>query len=399
MRVLDEVLVSVMRTPRTYTKEDVVEINAHGGSVALQAILKLVLEQGARLAVPGEFTKRAFLNGRIDLTQAEAVIDIVNARTDSSLKIATAQIEGRLRKKIESIRQHLIQLLTHAEAAIDFPDEVDDIFNGRKIIPHVKKSVIYPLKDLVRNYLDAHVFRDGLCVAVVGKPNVGKSSLLNRLLQKERAIVTDIPGTTRDVIEDTINIGGLPVILSDTAGMHKTDDPVENIGIKKTIDHVNGSDLVLFLIEADDPVSDDDFHIFEHINAKPLIIAVNKMDLVRDETDIDLPDIWSKYDTAFISALYGQGIDSLKDLIVKSFAGENSIDLNETIVPNLRHKISLERGLSAALDVVAELENDVTTDLIAINLQEAIDSLEEILGTNAKVDILDQIFSQFCIGK
>jgi tRNA modification GTPase len=234
---------------------------------------------------------------------------------------------------------------------------------------------------------------------VVGKPNVGKSSLLNRLLQKDRAIVTDIPGTTRDVIEDTININGLPVILSDTAGMHKTDDPVENIGIEKTIDHVNGSDLVLFLIEADHPVSDDDFHIFNQIKAKPLIIAVNKMDLVLDETEINLPDTWSEYDTAFISALYGQGIDSLKDLIVKSFAGENPIDLNEMIVPNLRHKISLERGLSAALDVVSELENDVTTDLIAINLQEAIDSLEEILGTNAKVDILDQIFSQFCIGK
>ena len=399
MRVLDEVLVSVMRAPRTYTKEDVVEINAHGGAVALQAILKLVLEQGARLAVPGEFTKRAFLNGRIDLTQAEAVMDIVNARTDSSLKIATSQIEGRLREKIESIRQHLIQLLTHAEAAIDFPDEVDDIFNGRKIIPDVKNKVIRPLEDLVRNYLDAHVFRDGLCVAVVGKPNVGKSSLLNRLLQKDRAIVTDIPGTTRDVIEDTINISGVPVILSDTAGMHETDDPVETIGIEKTIDHVNGSDLVLFLLEADYPVSDEDYHIFEHIKAKPLIIAVNKIDLVRDETDIDLPDTWSKYDTAFISALYGQGIDSLKDLIVKSFTGQNSIDLNEMIVPNLRHKISLERGLSAALDVVSELENNVTTDLIAINLQEAIDSLEEILGTNAKVDILDQIFSQFCIGK
>ncbi len=399
MRVLDEVLVSVMRAPRTYTKEDVVEINAHGGAVALQAILKLVLEQGARLAVPGEFTKRAFLNGRIDLTQAEAVMDIVNALTDSSLKIAASQIEGRLRKKIESIRQHLIQLLTHAEAAIDFPDEVDDIFNGIKIIPDVKNKVIRPLEDLVRNYLDAHVFRDGLCVAVVGKPNVGKSSLLNRLLQKDRAIVTDIPGTTRDVIEDTINISGVPVILSDTAGMHETDDPVETIGIEKTIDHVNGSDLVLFLLEADYPVSDEDYRIFEHVKAKPLIIVVNKIDLVRDETDIDLPDTWSKYDTAFISARYGQGIDSLKDLIVKSFAGENSIDLNEMIVPNLRHKISLERGLSAALDVVAELENDVTTDLIAINLQEAIDSLEEILGTNAKVDILDQIFSQFCIGK
>lgn len=399
MQVLDEVLVSVMRAPRSYTKEDVVEINAHGGSVALQTILKLVLQQGARLAAPGEFTKRAFLNGRIDLTQAEAVIDIVNARTDNSLKIATAQIEGRLRKKIESIRQHLIQLLTHAEAAIDFPDEVDDIFNGRKIIADVQNNVVHPLEDLVRNYLDAHVFRDGFSVAVVGKPNVGKSSLLNRLLQKDRAIVTDIPGTTRDVIEDTVNLNGVPVILSDTAGLHKTDDPVETIGIEKTIAHVNGSDLVLFLIEADQPVRDEDFHIFEHVKTKPLIIAVNKIDLVRDAKDIDLPDTWSEYDTVFISALYGQGIDALKELIAKSFTGDNPIDLDEMIVPNLRHKIALERGLDAALDVVAELQNDVTADLIAINLREAIDSLEEILGMNAKIDILDQIFSQFCIGK
>ncbi len=399
LQVLDEVLVSVMRAPRTYTKEDVVEINAHGGSVAVQSILKLVLEQGARLAVPGEFTKRAFLNGRIDLTQAEAVIDIVNARTDHSLKIATAQIEGRLRKQIECIRQHLIRLLTHAEAAIDFPDEVNDIFNGRKIIADVQNKVIDPLEDLVRSYVDAHVFRDGLSVAVVGKPNVGKSSLLNRLLQKDRAIVTDIPGTTRDVIEDTININGVPVILSDTAGMHQTDDPVETIGIEKTIAHVNGSDLVLLLIEANQAVTDEDFHIFEHVKAKPLIIAVNKMDLVRDEKDIDLPDTWSEYDTVYISALYGQGIESLKALIVKSFAGNNPIDLNEMIVPNLRHKIALERSLSAAHDVIAELQNDVTTDLIAINLQEAVASLEEILGKNAKIDILDQIFSQFCIGK
>jgi tRNA modification GTPase len=399
LKVLDEVLVSVMRAPRTYTKEDVVEINAHGGSVAMQIILKLVLQQGARLAVPGEFTKRAFLNGRIDLTQAEAVIDIVNARTENSLKIATSQIEGRLRKKIESIRQDLIQLLTHAEAAIDFPDEVDDSFNGRKIIDDVQNNVIHPLEKLVRDYLDAHVLRDGLSVAVVGKPNVGKSSLLNRLLQKDRAIVTDIPGTTRDVIEDTINIHGIPVILSDTAGMHETDDPIENIGIEKTIAHVNGSDLVLFLVEADQPLADEDYYIFDRVKVKPLIIAVNKIDLVPDEKEIDLPDNWSEYDMVFISALYGQGIESLKKMIVQSSAGDNPIDLDDMIVPNLRHKIALERGLSAALDIVAELRKEATIDLIAINLKEAIDALEEILGMNAKVDILDQIFNQFCIGK
>jgi tRNA modification GTPase len=398
-QVLDDVLVSVMRAPRTYTKEDIVEINAHGGSVAMQAILKLVLQQGARLAVPGEFTKRAFLNGRIDLTQAEAVIDIVNARTEDSLKIATAQSSGRLREEVESIRQHLIQLLTHAEAAIDFPEEIDEIFNGAEAISGVNNGVIAPLEDLVRNYMDAHVFRDGLGVAVVGKPNVGKSSLVNRLLQKDRAIVTDIPGTTRDVIEDTINIQGIPIILSDTAGMHETNDPVESIGIEKTLDHVRSSDLVLFMVEADRPLADEDFRIFEQVKTKPLIIAVNKVDLVAQSNSVDLPDAWRVFDTVFTSALYGEGMDALKEVIVKSYAGVNPVDRDEMIVPNLRHKIALERSLSAALEVVSELHNGATTDLIAIHLQGAIGALDEILGANVKVDILDEIFSQFCIGK
>jgi tRNA modification GTPase len=398
-RVLDEVLVSVMKAPRTYTREDVVEINAHGGSMALQAVLGLVLKQGARLAAPGEFTRRAFLNGRIDLTQAEAVIDIVNARTEKSLQIATAQIDGQLRTQIESIRQHLIDMLTRAEAAIDFPEDVEDTFDGRKTADAVSDRVIDSLRNLIQNYLDAHIIRDGLNVAVVGKPNVGKSSLMNRLLRKDRAIVTAIPGTTRDVIEDTINIGGIPVILSDTAGLHETDDPVETIGIEKTIEHVNGSDLVLFLVEADGPIRAEDRRIFDKIKIKPLIIAVNKVDLIENEAEMLLPDSWSAYDRVFISALYGDGIDLLKDLIVKSAAGDTPIDQNEMIVPNLRHKTTLERSLKAAQDIVAELRNGTSTDLIAINIQESIDALDEVLGTNVKTDILDQIFSQFCIGK
>jgi tRNA modification GTPase len=398
-RVLDEVLVSVMMAPRTYTREDVVEINTHGGSIALHAVLGLVLKQGARLATPGEFTRRAFLNGRIDLTQAEAVIDIVNARTEKSLQIAAAQVDGRLRTQVESIRQHLIDMLTRAEAAIDFPEDVDDIFDGRKTADAVRNRVIDPLRNLIQNYLDAHVIRDGLNVAVVGKPNVGKSSLLNRLLRKDRAIVTSIPGTTRDVIEDTVNIEGIPVILSDTAGLHETDDPVETIGIEKTIEHVNGSDLVLFLVEADGPIRAEDHRIFDNIKTKPLIIALNKVDLIENESEMRFPDSWSAYDRVFISALYGDGIDLLKDLIVKFVAGDNPIDQKEMIVPNLRHKTTLERSLKAAQDISAELKSGTSTDLIAINIQESIDALDEVLGINVKIDILDQIFSRFCIGK
>jgi tRNA modification GTPase len=398
-RVLDEVLISVMKAPQTYTREDVVEINAHGGSMALHAVLGLVLKHGARLAEPGEFTRRAFLNGRIDLTQAEAVIDIVNARTEISLQIATSQIEGQLRTQVESIRQHLVDMLTRAEAAIDFPDDVDDIFDDRKMAEIVIGRVVKPLQKLIQNYLDAHVIRDGLNVAVVGKPNVGKSSLMNRMLCKDRAIVTDVPGTTRDVIEDTVNIEGIPVVLLDTAGLHETDDPVETIGIEKTIAYVNGADLVLFMVEADGRIHAEDRRIFNEINAKPLIIVVNKVDLIENEADMVLPDSWSAYDRVFISALYGDGIDMLKKRIAKFVAGDNPIDREAMIVPNIRHKISLERSLQAARDMVAELRNGTTTDLVAIDIQEALDRLEEILGINVKTDILDEIFSQFCIGK
>jgi tRNA modification GTPase len=222
---------------------------------------------------------------------------------------------------------------------------------------------------------------------------------MNRLLRKDRAIVTAIPGTTRDVIEDTINIGGIPVVLSDTAGLHETDDPVETIGIEKTIEHVNGSDLVLFLVESDGPIRAEDRRIFDKIKTKPLIIAANKVDLIENEAEMVLPDSWSAYDRVFISALYGYGIDLLKDLIVKFVAGDIPIDQNEMIVPNLRHKTTLERSLKAAQDMIAELRNGTSTDLITINIQESIDALDEVLGTNVKIDILDQIFSQFCIGK
>ncbi len=249
-RIVDEVLLSVMKAPRSYTREDVVEINAHGGQAALNAILELVCKHGARIAEPGEFTQRAFLNGRIDLTQAEAVIDIINARTNKFLQVATAQVEGKLRRSIEQIREFLIELLTRAEAAIDFPDDVKDIAEPERTAAEIEARVIKPLRTLIQYHVDGRVLRDGLKVAVIGRPNVGKSSLLNCLVQKERAIVTDVPGTTRDMIEEALNIDGYSVILTDTAGLHDTDDPIETLGIEKTIENVNGADLVLFMVEA-----------------------------------------------------------------------------------------------------------------------------------------------------
>ena len=234
---------------------------------------------------------------------------------------------------------------------------------------------------------------------MVGKPNVGKSSLLNRLVQKDRAIVTSIPGTTRDIIEETINIQGLPVILSDTAGLHNTNDPVETIGIEKTLEHVNGSDLVLFLVEAHRALSDEDYDIYANVNTKPLIIAANKIDLVSKGQNTIIPDSWSQCEQVRISALYGQGVDTLKEKIFSLAFGKKPLELDDVIVPNLRQKLAFERSLTAAEDIASEMRNGTAIDLVAISTREAIDALDEILGINVKIDVLDQIFSQFCIGK
>jgi len=396
---IDEVLLTVMLAPRSYTREDVVEINAHGGQVALNSILELVCRFGARIAEPGEFTRRAFLNGRIDLTQAEAVIDIINARTDKSLQIATAQVDGNLRRSVEQIQEFLIDRLAHTEAAIDFPDDVEDIGEPQKISADIRDAVIEPLQTLIRHHVEGRVLRDGLRVAVAGRPNVGKSSLLNCLVQKERAIVTEVPGTTRDMIEETINIGGYGVILADTAGLHKTDDPIETLGIQKTLENVNGADLVLFMIEANHPVTAEDHGVFEQLHAKPMIIVMNKIDLINGDERCQLPATWQQFDCVPTSALYDRGIDRLKDRIVDAAFGKNPIDLEAAVVPNLRQKMLMETSLEAALAVCRGLENDTPPELIAINIQEAIDSLNQILGTHVKVDLLDEIFSRFCIGK
>ncbi len=398
-RLLDEVLVSAMKAPQTYTREDVVEINAHGGAVVLQSILGLVLSKGARLAEPGEFTRRAFLNGRIDLTQAEAVIDVINARTQKNLELAAAQISGKLKERVAMSRNSLIGLLTQVEAAIDFPDEVDDLVNPDNTFKVLQKDVLTPLKGLIQNYIDAHVFRDGISVAVVGRPNVGKSSLLNQLVKKDRAIVTDMPGTTRDIIEETLSLQGIPVIISDTAGVHPTDNPIEKIGIEKTIEHVNGSDLVLFMVESHCPLGSDDYLIYEKIKSKRIILVLNKKDLIQQDSPAALPDKWQFDDRVFISALYDQGIDQLKDKMIQLAGGKNPLDVTATVVPNLRHKMLLETSLSATETVIEALQNNTSSDLMAIHLQEAIDALGVISGDNVKVDVLDQIFSRFCVGK
>ncbi|MGD2096538.1 MAG: tRNA uridine-5-carboxymethylaminomethyl(34) synthesis GTPase MnmE [Desulfobacterales bacterium] len=397
--LLDEVLISAMKAPNTYTREDVVEINAHGGAVTMHAILELVLSQGARLAEPGEFTRRAFLHGRIDLTQAEAVIDVINARTQKNLELAAAQMGGKLKDRVARSRSSLVRILTHVEAAIDFPEDVGDLIDPEQTINVLQKEVVVPLRGLIRNYIDAHVFRDGISVAVVGRPNVGKSSLLNQLVKKDRAIVTDLPGTTRDIIEETLNLQGIPVVISDTAGLHPTENPIEKIGIEKTLAHVNGSDLVLFMVEAHRPPGPGDHLIYEKINSKSIIMVLNKMDLMDSHSTTALPQDWRFADQVHISALYDRGIERLKEKIIKLAGGKVPLDLNAPIVPNLRHKLLLETSLAAAEAVIEQLQNETSSELVAIHLQEAIEALGVVSGDTVKVDVLDQIFSRFCVGK
>ncbi|MFC1812884.1 tRNA uridine-5-carboxymethylaminomethyl(34) synthesis GTPase MnmE [Thermodesulfobacteriota bacterium] len=398
-RILDEVLISIMKAPYTYTREDVVEINAHSGPVAIRGILDLVLKKGARLAGPGEFTQRAYLNGRIDLTQAEAVIDIINAKTQKSLEIATAQVKGDLRECIEATRGSMLEILTEIEAAIDFPEDVGDILDAARTVEFIRRKVVEPLNDLVNLYDDAHVLRDGLKLVVVGRPNVGKSSLMNRLIKKDRAIVTPIPGTTRDLIEETLNIRGIPVIISDTAGFHETNDPIEVIGISKAQECIDDSDLVLFMVDISEPLTREDDKIYETIQEKETILVLNKIDLVDEDFGFEIPDSWRRMPSVRTSALYNIGFTGLKDLIADVSMGEFNLEIGNLIIPNLRQKIGLERALQAAGAATEGLQSGIPSELIAIDIEEAINSLGEIIGITVKEDVLDQIFSRFCIGK
>ena len=399
-RTLDEVLLSVMKAPRSYTREDVVEINAHGGPVAVRSILEAVMRQGARLAEPGEFTRRAFLNGRIDLTQAEAVADLINARSERSLSSAVAQLEGGLRQAVQTIRASCLDLLVRLEAGIDFPEDVGELIDTRETFTGLQEQVIKPLKQLIRNHVQGRVIHDGLRVAIVGRPNVGKSSLMNRLLARERAIVTPYPGTTRDVIEDTLIVQGVPVMLRDTAGLHVSRDPVETLGMAKTLENSGSADLVLFVLEAHRPLGEEDVRVYEWIRSKPMLIVLNKIDLLNGSAaKAEVPDDWLPERCVRISALSGQGVEELQERIIRAATGESGIEVAGTLIPNLRQKELLERSLASAAAAAADVVNGSAPELVSINLTQAVDGLGEILGSTVKVDILDAIFSRFCIGK
>ena len=324
-KIIDEVLVVAMKAPRSYTREDVVEIQSHSGHIVLGRIFENVLNAGAKIAEPGEFTKRAFLNGRIDLTQAEGVIDIINAKTRASLGIAARQVQGRLKARIESIWRALQKIRTELEAAIDFPEETADVFSSNPVLPRLKKDVIPALEALIQRYHRGRHFREGVRMAVVGRPNVGKSSLLNCLVERERAIVTPIPGTTRDVIEAPLNIKGLPVIIMDTAGLQDTEEEIERQGIEKTIESIDGADIILFLIDLSRDICEEDTRIYDKVKHKKHIVVQNKVDIIKSEETAWAPPEGADSPTVTISAKEGTQIGALKDLIKKVIVGENGL--------------------------------------------------------------------------
>jgi tRNA modification GTPase len=396
---IDEVLLTFMKAPRTYTREDVVEIQAHSGSIGLRAIMELVLRQGARLAEPGEFTKRAFLNGRIDLTQAEAVIDVINAKTDTALNIATSQLDGKMKFGIERLRIRLLEIFTEIEAGIDFPDDVDEIADPNNITGILQHHILQSLDGLIKQCDSADILRDGLRLSVVGRPNVGKSSLLNRLIQKERAIVTSIPGTTRDLIEETFSINGIPIVITDMAGLHQTDDPIEVIGINKAHESIQNSNLILFMVDSSQLLTPADWQIYEMYRKRNIILVINKIDLLNSGAGFDLPVSWQAIPAARISALHDIGIDGLKETIESLVWNDIVYDPETLIIPNIRHKIALEKSREAVASAILGISEDRPFELIAIDIQEAINRLGEIMGINVREDVMDQIFSRFCIGK
>ena len=398
---LDEVLLAVMKAPHSYTREDVVEIQGHAGPAALKSILTLVLQHGARLADPGEFTRRAFLNGRIDLTQAEAVADIINARTDAALQVAANQVSGRLADVIAQIKTTLVQTLAEMEAEIDFPEDAEGTFDRKAASERLSSRAVAPMERLIEQYAREHLIRDGLRTIIIGRPNVGKSSLLNCLVNKDRAIVAATPGTTRDLIEEELQIEGIAVTAIDTAGLHDTRDPIEKIGIARAEQRMDNADLVLFVLDASEPLTAEDDYIQARIAEKNGIVVLNKIDLLADHLpDKDLlPASWQKMPFAAVSALTGQGMPSLKAQIVKAAIGDTNGRAEHSVLPNLRHEMALRSSLQALDAVFDGMAKDSPAELIALDLTESIRWLDRITGTDPSPDVLDQIFSRFCIGK
>ena len=391
---IDEVLLSIMRAPHSFTREDVVEINCHGSGLALRKVLELCLRNGARLAEPGEFTKRAFLNGRLDLTQAEAVIDIINARSDEALKVATAQLEGSLSRRINGWRELLLDVLARLEAQLDFPEE-DIEPQEQELLRRKLARLSEEIAALVRSFAEGRLLREGIRVVLAGRPNVGKSSLLNRLLGQERAIVTAVPGTTRDTIEEPLQLAGFPLRLIDTAGITHTRDEVEREGIRRSHYNLQQADLILLVLDASQPLQEDDRKLLRRVEQSKTVIVLNKQDLPRRIEPNQAASLLPGSRTVEISARQGRGIKELEQAIVELLHHGKSINQQEALLTNLRHR----QLLVQALESLKRAQRAAVPELMATDLREGLDKLGEIIGLGSAEDLLDRIFSTFCIGK
>ena len=391
---LDEVLLTIMRKPRSYTGEDVVEVHCHGGSFLVQEILQLILACGARHAEPGEFTKRAFLNGRLDLAQAEGVLDLIRTRTSEGIRLALGQVRGDLSRWVGSLREELIDILAQVEAGIDFPEEEIELLKRAELAAKIE-SFKAKISRLIASYEWGRLFREGAKACIIGRPNVGKSSLLNALLEDQRAIVTPMPGTTRDVIEEAVNLGGLPVILCDTAGVHETEDQVERIGVDFALQTLAKSDAAIVVLDGSMPLTAEDISVLMAAKTKKRLVVINKNDLPA-KLELKAPD-GSGPEVLRISAKNGNGLCRLKDSLRALLLGVEPMP--EIVLSNLRHKASLERCEQSLVEAIKTIEVEFSAELIAVDLQQAQEALEEIIGIVSNDDILEHVFSIFCIGK
>lgn len=397
---VDEVLVSVMRAPRSYTREDVVEINCHGGIVPLRRVLELVLAQGARAAEPGEFTKRAFLNGRISIDQAEAVLDIIRAKTELGLELSMQRLVGRFSQPIRELRAKLVGLLAGIEVGLDFPDYEEEALPRERLEAELSEA-LQQVEYFLSRGRDGRLIREGLEIAIVGRPNVGKSTLLNALLQENRAIVTPVPGTTRDRIEEWVDLGGIPFKLIDTAGVREVQDEVERRGVELTLSAIEGADLVLFVLDLSAPLAPEDKAIAEKLDGKRTILLLNKLDLGRSFTAEEALQALGIHpeDLLEISARFEKGLEGLKRRLI-GLVWEGRLERRENVfLLNIREKDLLERARGSLKRTLADAQAGTTLDLLAVDLEEALEILGELTGEDLTEEVIDRIFSEFCVGK
>ncbi|WP_431802124.1 tRNA uridine-5-carboxymethylaminomethyl(34) synthesis GTPase MnmE [Halobacillus andaensis] len=397
--IAEEVMVSVMRAPKTFTREDVVEINCHGGLVSVNRVLEIALANGARLAEPGEFTKRAFMNGRIDLSQAEAVMDLIRAKTDRAMNVALKQMDGRLSHLIQDLRQKLLETLAHVEVNIDYPeyDDVEEMSN--EMMREKTREVLQEVEQLLETARQGKILREGLGTAIIGRPNVGKSSLMNALVHENKAIVTEVPGTTRDVIEEYVNVRGVPLRLIDTAGIRETEDIVERIGVERSRQVLQEADLILLVLNYGDELTEEDKKLFEAVNDLNIIVIVNKMDL---DPKLDLEEVKrlaGDHPVISTALIREEGIDQLENAIADTFF-EGDLDAGDmTYVSNVRHVQLLKQAKQALEDAQNGMDMDVPIDVVQIDVTRTWELLGEIIGDAVHESLIDQLFSQFCLGK